>query len=105
MELLVLEGALRDQIRTPGLTDQRLNESLASARRRGVNVLLLDEAEGAAPSVRARASSWLADELDAATGDRFVGRIRDLEGTVRVSAVAEEHSHAATITTVGAVEE
>ena len=95
-ELLVIEGALRDQIRTPALTRGRLKESVAAARRRGVNVLLLDEAERAAPEARRRAAVWLAAELDRSEGDRFVGRLRVLDGAVRASAVVADRSRSAT---------
>lgn len=96
-QMLVLEGALRDEIRTPRLAATRLRASLDTARRRGVNVLLLDEADEAAAEARARAIAWLVERLESTTEGRFVGRIRDVEeGGVRVSAVADTHGEAAT---------
>ena len=88
-ELLVLEGSLRDQIRAPWLARGALKESVAAARRRGVNVLLLDEtqATGEAESP-AEAAAWLADRLDAVDGEHFVGRVRRTEDGLRVTAVA-----------------
>lgn len=89
-QLLVLEGALRDQIRTPLLVRGALRESVASARHRGVNVLLMDEAEQADPAARAAAAAWLAERLDATADGGFVGRLRDLGDGVRASAVHDD---------------
>lgn len=90
-QMIVLEGALRDQIRTPRLGGPVLRDVVDTARRRGVNVLLLDEADDAPPAARSRAVQWLAERLAATDGSRFVGRLRDLEGGgVRVSAVRDD---------------
>lgn len=96
-QMLVLEGALRDQIRTPRLAATHLRSSLDAARRRGVNVLLLDEADAAAAEARARAVAWLVERLGSTTEGGFVGRLRDVEeGGLRVSAVADNRSETTT---------
>src|SRR5579875_2764127 len=87
-ELLVIEGALRDQIRAPDLATGGLRDAIADARRRGVNVLLLDELDAAADAtLRRRAADWLADRLQRAQGERFVGRVRSTDEGIAVSAV------------------
>lgn len=94
-QMLVLEGALRDQIRTPRLNASELRTVTDQARRRGVNVLLLDEAEQASAESRAQAVQWLAARLERTADGRFVGRLRDHEGGgVRVSAVCDEAGQA-----------
>ena len=94
-QMLVLEGALRDQIRTPRLNASELRSVTDDARRRGVNVLLLDEADAASATARAQAVQWLAARLEQTTEGRFVGRLRDHEdGGVRVSAVRDETGEA-----------
>lgn len=90
-QMLVLEGALRDQIRTPRLNASELRVVVDTARRRGINVLLLDEADESAPEARARAVHWLAERLEVTAEGRFVGRLRGLEdGGVRASAVRDD---------------
>lgn len=94
-QMIVLEGALRDQIRTPRLNASELRGVVDSARRRGVNVLLLDEADEASAAARTRAAQWLAAKLAGTTEGRFVGRLRDLEGGgVRASAVRDDQGEA-----------
>ena len=95
-ELLVLEGSLRDQIRAPWLGEGPLKDSIAAARRRGVNVLLLDETPTASdPHARERAAAWLAERVDAVHGERFVGRVRGSEEGLKVTAVAGGRSESA----------
>lgn len=90
-QMLVLEGALRDQMRAPRLNASELRNVTDRARRRGVNVLLLDEAEEAEQGFRAQAVQWLAARLEQTAEGRFVGRLRDHEGGgVRVSAVGDD---------------
>ena len=97
-ELLVIEGALRDQIRAPNLAKGPLRDAIADARRRGVNVLLLDEVEGRVdPGAQERAAVWLAERVEASHGERFVGRVRSTEGGLAVSAVSGSFSDAVTI--------
>jgi post-segregation antitoxin (ccd killing protein) len=92
---MVLEGALRDQIRTPRLSASELRGVVDTARRRGINVLLLDEAEEAGADARARATQWLSERLESTSEGRFVGRLRDLEGGgVRASAVRDDQGEA-----------
>jgi hypothetical protein len=92
-ELLVVEGALRDRIRAPGLLRGSLPGRVAAARRRGMDVLLLDEA-GALLSdeERGRAAAWLAERLAETAGRRFVGRLGSRDGLPRVTAVTDEGS-------------
>jgi hypothetical protein len=95
MQMMVLEGALRDQIRTPRLNASELRGVVDTARRRGINVLLLDEAEEAGADARARATQWLSERLESTSEGRFVGRLRDLEGGgVRASAVRDDQGEA-----------
>jgi hypothetical protein len=94
-QMIVLEGALRDQIRTPRLNASELRTVVDTARRRGVNVLLLDEADEADSAPRAAATRWLAERLEQTTEGRFVGRLRNLEGGgVRASAVGDDQGEA-----------
>jgi hypothetical protein len=94
-QMLVLEGALRDQIRTPRLSGSELRGVIDTARRRGVNVLLLDEADEATTGARRQAVQWLADRLEHTDEGGFTGRLRNSEGGgVRVSAVRDEQGEA-----------
>jgi hypothetical protein len=95
-QMLVIEGALRDQIRTPRLKGSRLRGVVDTARRRGVNVLLLDEAELAPAGAREQALDWLTAQLERTEDGRFVGRLRDVEDLgVRVSAVRDDDGESA----------
>ena len=94
-QLLVLEGSLRDQIRTPRLVRGALRDSVDAARRRGINVLLMDEADAAPAAARDDAAAWLALRLDAVAEGGFVGRLRDLGDSVRATAVNDDHGEAA----------
>lgn len=89
VRLLVIEGALRDQIRTPALVKGPLHAAVARARERGVNVLLLDETEAVADALRARAAVWLAEAVARVDGGRFVGRLRIVDGELTASAVTD----------------
>ena len=94
----MIEGALRDQIRAPNLAKGPLRDAIADARRRGVNVLLLDEVEGRVdPGAQEQAAAWLAERVEASHGERFVGRVRSTEGGLAVSAVSGSVSDAVTI--------
>jgi hypothetical protein len=94
-QMIVLEGSLRDQIRTPRLNASELRAVVDSARRRGVNVLLFDEADQAGRGPRAAATHWLAGRLEQTPEGRFIGRLRDLEGGgVRASAVRDDQGEA-----------
>jgi hypothetical protein len=94
-QMIVLEGALRDQIRTPRLNASELRGVIDTARRRGVNVLLLDEADEGTPAARQRAVQWLASRLETTVEGGFVGRLRDAGGgTVRATAVRDESGEA-----------
>jgi hypothetical protein len=98
LELLVLEGSLRDRIRAPELLQDGLRHAVAAARRRGIDVLLLDEAGPAADQGRRfLAAEWLTSELEAAGGRRFVGRLVSRDGVARVTAVSDLGSHALTL--------
>lgn len=93
-QMLVLEGSLRDQIRTPRLVRGALRDSVDAARRRGINVLLMDEAQDAQDGARDSAARWLAGCLDATVEGGFVGRLRDLGDHVRASAVNDDRGEA-----------
>lgn len=87
-EMLVLEGTLRDQIRAPHVAVGPLRDAIADARRRGVNVLLLDETDADVDAgTRTEATAWLADRVASARSERFVGRLRSSDGAVSVTAV------------------
>lgn len=87
LELLVIEGDLRDRIRAPLLVTGRLPLRLAAARRRHIDVVLLDDSGDAGPWARRQAAEWLADQIDQVTTGRFVGRCRTSDGELLVSAV------------------
>ncbi len=88
-ELLVIEGRLRDRIRARSLMVDGLPDAVARARRRDVNVLLIDQAGPADDEARAAAAGWLSERLNAADSGRFVGRVRDDDGGLRVTAVTD----------------
>jgi hypothetical protein len=98
-ELLVVEGALRDRIRAGGLLRDDLPDEVAAARRRGMDVLLLDEDEGRlSEAERTQAAAWLAERIGTAGGSRFVGRLGSRDGVGRVTAVTDEGSETLLLT-------
>ena len=102
-ELLVLEGSLRDRIRTPGVLLDGVRDRIAAARRRGVSVLLLDETpEVGSREARMRAAEWLAARLDEVPAGTFVGRVRPDADAIRVTAVTDDARRSETFAAVGA---
>jgi hypothetical protein len=96
-ELLVLEGSLRDRIRTPGPLLDGMRDHISAARRRGVSVLLLDETPDAGTAeTRADAARWLAGQLDGVATGSFVGRVRPSGDGVRVTAVTDSERRSET---------
>ena len=90
----VLEAALRDEIRVPGLVRQRaFTDAVEAARRAGREVLLLDDAEDAPETRRARdrltlaMAPVLAGVADARMTLRFSGR----PGAYRLTLVSDHH--------------
>jgi len=92
--IAALEGRLRDEIALAPILSETLDQALASARRRGVDVVVLTEPEvGELPtSVRLRAADWLAARLDGVTGAEFVGRVVPRGDDLRVSATADRRT-------------
>ncbi|MBH0118545.1 hypothetical protein M1M07_24010 [Rhodococcus sp. HM1] len=77
LECLVLEARLRDTVRAPMLQNPALVEEVAAARRRGVDVVLLDDhgMDDAEPAVRDRVQGAIADELAAVTDGSVTVRV------------------------------
>jgi hypothetical protein len=92
--IAALEGRLRDEIALGPILSEALDQALAAARIRGVDVVVLTEATvGDLPtSVRLRAAEWLATRLDRAVGSEFVGRVVPRDRGLRVSATADERT-------------
>lgn len=88
-EAIVLEAALRDEIRGRTLINPKLKGSVRAARSRGVEVVLLDEGglEEVAESERETLRNKLADELDLVRSGRVTIRSPRLE-KARVTFVA-----------------
>ena len=86
----VLEAGIRDVLRAPALTGRELDDHVAAARVRGVDVTLLDDGLLATdPATAARLRDHLARIVDDADGDRLVIRIppsgRDQLATVMLT--------------------
>ncbi|WP_138998303.1 hypothetical protein [Rhodococcus zopfii] len=77
LECLLLEARLRDTLRAPMLQDPALVEEVTAARRRGVEVVLLDDhgMDGAEPAVRERVQGAVADELAAVADGSVTVRV------------------------------
>lgn len=90
LECAALEGRLRDQYRSARLAKEPLVEAAARARRRGVDVVLQDDA----PTLKLsdtelnRITAWMAAQLDALESGRFTGRILPESRRAIASAVA-----------------
>ncbi|MBW4042749.1 MAG: hypothetical protein HIU86_11615 [Acidobacteria bacterium] len=92
--IAALEGRLRDEIALGPILSETLDQALAAARSRGVDVVVLTEetVNDLPTSVRLRASEWLATRLDRAAGSEFVGRVVARGRDLRVSATADERT-------------
>lgn len=77
LDCLLLEARLRDTLRAPMLQDIALVGEVAAARRRGVEVVLLDDhgMDTAEPVVRERVQSAIADELAAVADGSVTVRV------------------------------
>jgi len=76
-ECAALDGRLRDQYRGGRISRPPLIEAAMSARRRGVDVVLLDDAGERALDDDAlhAVAVWMADRLDTVREGRFTGRV------------------------------
>ncbi|MFB2599174.1 sensor histidine kinase [Herbiconiux sp. P17] len=88
MECAALEGMLRDRYRGGRLATEPLTAAALSARRRGIDVVLLDDAVGehVPPAVLAAVAEWMAERLDQARGGTVIGRLlpADRDGVASV---------------------
>ena len=91
-ECAALDGRLRDQHRGGRLSREPLIEAAMAARRRGVDVVLLDDAPDRALSEAEldAIAGWLTDRLVAVPDGRFTGRILPSHRAELASAVAGE---------------
>jgi hypothetical protein len=92
--IAALEGRLRDEIALGPILSEALDQALAAARSRGVDVVVLTEStvSDLPTSVRLQAAEWLATRLDRAVGSEFVGRVVPRDRGLRVSATADERT-------------
>jgi len=92
-ECAALEGRLRDQYRAGRLAGEPLVAAAMRARRRGVDVVLLDDPDRvlAADEVEA-ARRWIAARLDAVDEGVFTGRILPSVYAALASAVTEDEA-------------
>jgi hypothetical protein len=101
-EAALVAAELRDRLRGRRLTTRNVPDAVRRARRRGMDVVLLDdfhEIPGSAgdldPAALAAGLGWLAERIDAAHGPRATARLsRDGEGRPRLSLVSGHHSEA-----------
>ncbi|WNM27578.1 hypothetical protein RN607_00830 [Demequina capsici] len=94
-EFLAAEAALRDSVRARGLTMPAIVAATSAARRRGVDVTLLDD-RGAAimdGEVMTRLSREVTDVLDAATDGSVTVRLLPAGRWALVTIVAQSSSH------------
>ncbi len=97
-QCVALEGTLRDQSRGHRLTQPQLVDAARLARMRGVDVVLLDDAQHSPlrPEDVASVNSWMAEQLTNVPVGRFTGRIlprgREDIATIVVNASDEETS-------------
>jgi hypothetical protein len=92
-ECLALEGALRDELRGGRLAREPLATAAADARRRGVDVVLIDDVpERAIPDpVLGELAAWLGERLSDVGAGAFVARILpEGAGPVAVAAAGGE---------------
>jgi len=95
LEARLAEGRLRDEMRGPRLLDDDVRDELASARRRGANVTVLDEGglEGLDEPTLAIIRAQLAETLRSARSDRLFIRTSPHE-SVAVTVVGRSGSDA-----------
>ena len=83
LDARVAEAGLRDRIRAPGLVSPETATAVAQARRRGVDVLLLDDSEqGWSGELLDQARTLLAETVARSeSGTRVVARLNPVGGT------------------------
>lgn len=76
-DCVVLEGRLRDAYRSGRLAREPLVSAAAAARRRGIDVVLVDDVPEHVLTERTldRIAQWMGEALGASTGPTFAGRI------------------------------
>jgi hypothetical protein len=88
-ECLHLEAAMRDEIRGRRLLDDRVRQEVLEARRRGVEVTLLDDGgiDDLDRAAHARVTAVIAEQIGGSTADRLVVRTGRPEDDVAVTIV------------------
>lgn len=91
-ELLIVEAMLRDSIRGGMLACEPLVSSAGQARRRGVEVLLVDDSGRASshPDGHSAAATWAAEQLGTVTSGTFTARVVTHQNALVVTVVAEQ---------------
>jgi hypothetical protein len=91
-ELLITEGMLRDSIRGGVLAQEPAVSRIQEARRRGVDVVLLDDSGEAElpPHAAAEVVEWVAEHVDRADAGSFTARISVTASELVASIVSEE---------------
>jgi hypothetical protein len=98
-ELLILEAALRDGIRAARLSIEPVIGRARDARRRGVELLLLDDSGEAAEEAEKPEEfiDWVAHQLDSAHEGKITARILPRNREALVSIVIENESGTSTL--------
>ncbi|MGA1836864.1 ATP-binding protein [Herbiconiux sp. 11R-BC] len=91
-ECAVLEGLLRDHYRGGRLAREPLTRAVMAARRRGVDVMLLDDGPALDEPELAAVVEWMRGELEQAASGRFTGRILPEGRETRASVVLGDTS-------------
>jgi hypothetical protein len=88
-ECLLLEAAMRDEIRGRALLDDYVREKVLSVRRRGASVVLLDDGglDDLGEEDRDRIRARLAEALERSQADKFVVRTVESGSAVAVTVV------------------
>ena len=91
-EFLIIEASLRDSIRARSLYQEPLIAATVEARRRGVDVLLLDDSQlhDRNSNERLRISAWVADHLRGLSHGAFTARVLPLGRPTAASIVVVE---------------
>lgn len=91
-ELLITEGMLRDSIRGGLLAQEPAVSRIREARRRGVDVVLLDDSGEVElpPDAAAEVVEWVAEHVDRAAAGSFTARISVTASGLVASIVSDE---------------
>jgi hypothetical protein len=91
-ELLITEGMLRDSIRGGVLAQEPAVSRIQEARRRGVDVVLLDDSGDVdlPPDAAAEVVEWVAEHVDHADTGSFTARISVTASELVASIVSDE---------------